>query len=187
MKCTVSVFADGISVTCQTTTMAQGLLFRRNIVEDLLRHCRLFQLLFLQTQYYIRFAPVQYKSLSDRFQYSVVSANGLDKYVDAVTFGPQLQTCALSNQGGVVFHSKHKQTLLVIPCKSRQTPVHAYRYISDFHNLASLRQIQKLWKLAGQTLLELMHSQKTNEWVLNTHGNTVAWLHVRIDPVGDSK
>ena len=166
---------DRLVIKYNRLTMNHGLKFTPKVVKEMIALTNDFKRLFMVDQYYIRFPATSILDLDRPFTYSIKVAYGLDQSLDSDTFAEHLNTCR--EKHCIVFRS-HNNSKLVVPCKMPRTPALAYRYISDFHEFASFKQ--NTWKAAGHALIEEM-CDRSSKFVLNTHGNSVAWLHIRVD------
>lgn len=91
---------------------------------------------------------------------------------------PQAETFAqyfVEDQTVLSFDNLRGDAKLVVPC---QLEGYSYPHLAQFVRSAPKNQIAELWKLTGQTALNLIEERKF--W-LSTAGLGVAWLHLRFD------
>jgi hypothetical protein len=156
-------------------TFEKGLLFEPETIKELIRNCDYARSKF--KQYRIIFPPVNESSLQKPFSYYFIPIFAVAKRTDTETFRNILEKDK-SNRNFVVFKNLSKTSLLFSPKIIPGTDIITYRYISDFMEYATIKQITDIWTAVGHVALEL--SKKTTIFI-NTHGGGVAFLHIRID------
>jgi len=85
-------------------------------------------------------------------------------------------TNSKERQGIVVFKNLGGDATLIVPCP--RSADRAYGHLAAFVRHAPTAQINALWQLVANTVLEQMSDLPI--WV-STAGGGIAWLHVRLD------
>ncbi|WP_144392863.1 DUF6940 family protein [Pleionea sediminis] len=111
-------------------------------------------------------------NLEQPFECVVIDAPELDRAPDYTPFKAYLEACNLSV---LSFDNLGADATLVVPniLQSRN-----FCHLAQFLREADEDLKCSLWRLVSETMLERLSSQPI--W-LNTSGDGVAWLHVRID------
>lgn len=112
--------------------------------------------------------------LYEPYECVILNSNSLDRRtLDQTSFAAHFDTNALI----VNFNNLGKNARLVVP--TPQGEVEQYKHLVSFLRSDKIEQQHELWKNIGQLILQKMDNHQPI-W-LNTAGNGVIWLHVRLD------
>jgi len=118
--------------------------------------------------------PVTISSLDRPFRFAVLDSPELDRIPDRVTFAEFFETM---EPGGVgEFPNLGSDAILIVPSPVDATS--AYSHLALFLNSAPYSQLHSFWQMIGTTVNKSIGVAPL--W-LNTAGDGVAWLHVRLD------
>lgn len=113
-------------------------------------------------------------SLHHPYEFVLLISTRLDKRdLNETAFADFFQTDDLVTN----FDNLGKNAQLIVPTPIGE--VSAYKHLASFLRSAKTAQHHALFQQIGALILERMHPEKTI-W-LNTAGNGVIWLHVRLD------
>ena len=150
-------------------------------VLDLWQHSETFRACFIDllagspfSAYRWETPPIHRDCLGRRFGCVLVEDPGLDRPSDPEAFAeplgrsPDGDVAAFENLGG--------DALLVVP--ARRAPAEVYVHLARFVRRAPVAQSQRLWQAVARAVQARLDVEPL--W-LNTAGDGVAWLHVRLD------
>lgn len=159
-----------------------GLHFMENTIKDMIKISSIAHQKW--GQYLIRFPPLNDSNMNDAFSYTFIPLKLPLKKVDSKSFSEYLILCEEDENIDVVsFPNRNGNSTLTCPCPESGKPQITNRYLSDFMHRSSLRKIISLWRVVGIHALKVMKKNKTKQFVINTQGRVVRWLHVRIDQI----
>lgn len=118
--------------------------------------------------------PVTTALIDRPFECVLIDSPELARTPDVTVFSDYFQSHAVESVA--VFPNLGNDAILIVPCPI--APHSAYGHIAAFLRKAPEEQHHSLWRSVGQTLADHLSSKPI--W-LNTAGEGVAWLHVRLD------
>lgn len=121
--------------------------------------------------------PVSHASIRREFEFVVLDAPSLSHRAEAGPFLPRLDE---DRQSDLIhtFANLGGDATLIVPHRLPMTPLDVYAHLAAFVRGADMIQIHALWSCLGDTIATRL--SETPIW-LNTAGDAVAWLHIRLD------
>ena len=119
--------------------------------------------------------PITKITANQQFEFVLIDSPRLARTPDTIAFAEHF-TNNDDNDGIVIFKNLGKDAILVVPCP--QTPPSAYSHLASFIRNAPDAQKHALWRNVGQIVQQKITNRPL--W-LNTAGDGVSWLHVRLD------
>ena len=119
--------------------------------------------------------PVTKETLDRAFECAVIDHPELERPADASAFREKLSGLSAQTQV-TTFANLDKDATLIVPTKQAEND--AYGHLAAFSKKAPYEQQDKLWQEVGALMLESIDSDPI--W-LNTAGDGVPWLHIRLD------
>ena len=118
-------------------------------------------------------------SVTRPFEFVLIDAPEFRKRrTDPDTFA-DYYTANTSNHGVIAFDNVHRDATLIIP--SPRGSISVYGHIASFVRKAPTKQVDALWRIVGETLVDRINNNPGKAFWANTQGDAVAWLHIRFD------
>ena len=115
------------------------------------------------------------KRIAQPFEFVLINHPGLAAVTDKFTFRHQFLP-AEKNAGIAVFDNLGRDALLIVP--SPRSDTDKFNHLAQFTRTASAEQNHALWKTVGAEMEKRINDKPV--W-LNTAGDGVSWLHIRLD------
>jgi len=115
--------------------------------------------------------------LHQPFEWVLIDAPELARRADSSAFDDHLRT-AHPTASVVTFENLGGDALLLVPLATQTTGIDNFAHLADFLRGAPVEQQQELWRRVAETLMRRVGTQPV--W-LNTDGDGVPWLHIRLD------
>ncbi|QDT36271.1 DUF6940 family protein [Stratiformator vulcanicus] len=125
------------------------------------------------------------KSLADRpFEFVLLDSPSLNRQPDASAFQEYFRSNGESHSqdkvpSAVSFKNVGGDATMIVP--TPLCPPDAYTHLARFVRRAPSEQVDELWCVVGQTMLNQIDAEPDRHFWLSTAGMGVAWLHIRID------
>jgi ubiquitin C-terminal hydrolase len=135
--------------------------------------------------FFFEMTPISRETLStDLFQFVLLPAEGLqDLKTDANAFSDtdndQMKVCS-AKESIITFVNMNSDAILVVPCKEENIDIETYAHFATFVSGATVEQHNKLWQTVIKKAQDIMEVAPNDIWI-NTSGEGVHWLHVRLD------
>lgn len=181
------MFESSISIVQQDSIIKFNLLRQGDVltyeaVIDLWQHNEAFRAFYITL---LKEAPFQtYRwetpavtssTLSKSFEFVLINHPGLAAIPDRMAFRQHFIRSE-TNAGIAVFANLGRDAVLVVP--SPLTAADEFNHLARFTRTATDEQNQAIWKTVGEEMTKRVSSKPV--W-LNTAGDGVSWLHIRLD------
>lgn len=126
-------------------------------------------------------SPVSATTVDAPFEFVLIDARGvLQNRATSCTDFQEHLTCA-RGQLATEFFNLGGDALLVVPTRHSTTRKHSYGHLASFTREAPEEQQVELWQYAGHAVQNALDDDPSIVIWVNTDGNGVPWLHVRLD------
>jgi hypothetical protein len=115
-----------------------------------------------------------FRTESDTYRNTFTETNTLNQPMDLDTYGEHFRSNR-GNQHAVAFPNLSQDVILVCPMPRRGKN---FAYLHDFLANGSDTQQAEFWRFLGRIVL--LHNEHFGTTYVCTHGNGVAYLHVRV-------